>query len=345
MNRTTFSRCAMVLGTFAAVAPAPAFAQWTSSRVDGHAPIGVMGDHRHGAGEMMLSLRYMSMAMEGSRIGTERIADEAILSPAGENFMVTPHQMTMQMVMAGMMYAPSDRITLTAMVPYLRNTMDHVTRPGGAFTTESNGLGDLGFGALIGLGAWGRQAAHVGLGVSIPTGSIEATDVLPTSNGTAVQLPYPMQLGSGTFDVKPSITWLGQARTWSWGVQGAGTIRMGQNSRDWSLGNRADLTGWIGVPVMHDLSFSVRGALASWGDVDGADAAASVNPTVVPTARPDLRGGTRFDAGVGLNWYVHRATGLRLAAEVLAPVYQKLHGPQLEQDLSLQIGVQLVPLH
>lgn len=333
------------LGLAMAVIPGATPAQWTSSRVDGHAPIGVMGDHRHDAGEMMLSLRYMSMAMEGSRIGTTPIADADIVSPAAQNFMVTPQQMTMQMVMAGAMYAPSDRLTLMAMVPYHRNTMDHLTRAGGTFATASSGLGDLGLGAMVGLGAWGNQAAHLTLGASIPTGSIEAADVLPTSNGNAVQLPYPMQLGSGTLDVKPSLTWLGQARAWSWGVQGTGTIRLGENARGWRLGNRAELTGWVGVPVMRDLSVSVRGVLAGWGDVEGVDAAPSVNPAVVPTARTDLRGGTRFDAGVGLNWYVHRASGLRLGAELLAPIHQDLHGPQLERDVTLQVGLQVVPLH
>jgi len=42
---------------------------WTSGRADGHAPIGVMGDHQHEAGEWMVSFRYMRMAMEGNGTG------------------------------------------------------------------------------------------------------------------------------------------------------------------------------------------------------------------------------------------------------------------------------------
>ncbi len=38
--------------------------QTTSTRPDSHAPLGVMGDHAHGAGELMLSYRFMGMAME-----------------------------------------------------------------------------------------------------------------------------------------------------------------------------------------------------------------------------------------------------------------------------------------
>ena len=34
-------------------------------RVDTHAPIGVMGDHLHKQGEIMVSYRYMQMEMAG----------------------------------------------------------------------------------------------------------------------------------------------------------------------------------------------------------------------------------------------------------------------------------------
>ena len=320
-------------------------AQWTSSRVDGHAPIGVMADHRHEAGEVMLSLRSMPMTMEGSRIGTEAVSDASIVSPTGSNFMVTPTSMDMTMIMAGIMYAPSDRVTLLAMAHWLDASMDHLTRAGGTFTTESGGFGDITVGGMVGLGAWGNQAAHATLGVSLPTGSITEEDVLPTSGGEEVQLPYPMQVGSGTFDLKPGITWLGQGRGWSWGVQANGTIRLGENDRGWSLGNRIDATAWFALPLARDVSVSLRGAYVNWGDVEGSDPAPSVNPAVVPTARPDLRGGSRLDLAAGINVYVHRPSGFRLAAEVVRPVRQDLHGPQLETDWMLLLGAQVVPVH
>ena len=338
--------CAVIVGVGAsAIAPQTASAQWLSSRVDAHAPLGVMGDHRHEAGEVMLSLRYMTMPMTGSRIGTDRVSNESIVSPTGSNFLATPVKMPMQMVMAGVMYAPVDRITLNAMVPYLSNSMHHITRTGGAFTTESQGIGDISIGALVGLAKWANQAAHLNLVVSLPTGSITEQDELPTSNGAEVQLPYPMQVGSGTVDLKPGITWLGQSQRWSWGAQTMGTFRAGDNSRGWRNGNRFDATGWVGVPASKNVSFSIRGVVSSWGDVKGSDSAPSVNPSVVPTARTDLRGGTRFDAGIGANWYVYRPAGLRFAAELLTPLYQDLHGPQLENDYTLVVGMQIVAKH
>ena len=43
-----------------------------------HAPIGVMADHRHKKGEVMLSYRYMNMDMDGSRIGTNSASPETL---------------------------------------------------------------------------------------------------------------------------------------------------------------------------------------------------------------------------------------------------------------------------
>ncbi len=40
---------------------------YDSSRSDSHAPIGVMGDHTHAAGEVMVGVRYMFMEMDGMR--------------------------------------------------------------------------------------------------------------------------------------------------------------------------------------------------------------------------------------------------------------------------------------
>ncbi|MEZ4455337.1 MAG: hypothetical protein R2882_02120 [Gemmatimonadales bacterium] len=322
-----------------------AAAQWTSKRPDGHAPIGVMGDHRHEAGEVMLSYRFMRMSMQGSRLGSARIADAEIVSASGQNFTVTPTEMPMTMHMFGAMVAPSDRITLMAMLPVISKDMTHLTRAGGSFTTSSSGIGDVSLAAMIGLADWGNQTAFLTLGASAPTGSITAQDVLPTSNGAAVQLPYPMQLGTGSWGVLPGITWLGEAADWSWGGQAKGAFNLGDNDRGWKVGNKGTATFWGARRLNQTVSASLRVAGSTWGDISGQDAAASVNPAVVPTARPDLRGGTRFDAGIGLNLSFPKARGLRFAGEFLVPMYQNLHGPQLETDWQLVAGIQLVPVH
>ena len=330
---------------------------WTSHRPDGHAPIGVMGDHTHGGQEVMLSYRSMWMPMSGSRLGTDAIADAEIVSPTGQNFLVTPSEMPMRMDMLGVMYAPAKRATFMAMVPFVTYSMDHRSRmsvaadpEAVAFSTSSSGLGDVSASALVLLAEAGRSRVHAGLGASFPTGSIDKTDDTPM--GTDQLLPYPMQTGSGTVDLQPSLTYLGQSDHFGWGAQARGTVRLGENDRNYALGDRAGLTAWGSVGVTEAVSLSARLDGQAWDNVhvaDGLDVgdmgypySMGVASRLVPTVFPDLRAGERVDLSVGANAMVPSGPlhGLRAAVEVGVPVYQRLAGPQLETDLVLTLGAQ-----
>jgi hypothetical protein len=249
--------------------------------------------------------------------------------------------MTMNMHMFGLMYAPADPVTLMVMLPILDLDMDHQTGMGGMFTTSSSGIGDLGLSALVKLVNRNRNSLHLNLGVSLPTGSIEEVDLTPASAPNEAQLPYPMQTGSGTTDLEPGMTYLGQTADWSWGLQGRGTFRVSDNDRSYRLGNVGQATSWLARRWNQWISTSIRLQGRTTGNVKGADPA--LNPAMVPTADPDLRGGTRIDVGLGLNFEVASRGplhGQRLAVEFLLPAYQSLDGPQLENDYTLVIGWQ-----
>ena len=196
------------------------------TRPDSHAPIGVMGDHVHKKGEWMLSFRTMTMTMQGNLQGTNSLSPEAIVQTQANafagmpmqpaNLRVVPTKMTMAMQMLGAMYAPTDRVTLMAMTSYKNTEMDHITFLGGmgtqrlgTFTTKTSGLGDTQVAALIKLGADSGASWHGTLGVSLPTGDIEETDQIltPMNMRPTVRLPYPMQLGSGSFDLVSGLTY------------------------------------------------------------------------------------------------------------------------------------------
>ena len=307
---------------------------WTSGRPDGHAPLGVMRDHVHEKGEFMISYRYMFMSMDGNRDGTDDLSIDDVLA----DFMVSPEDMTMEMHMIGVMYAPSNDLTLMAMFPFVSKEMDHVTRMDTRFTTNSGGLGDIKLSGLYQILDRDRQTIHLNLGFSVPTGSIDERDDTPA--GDDVILPYPMQIGSGTVDLRPGITYLGQSDNWSWGAQANTVLRLGENDRGYSVGNRYQLTGWTARKLNDNLSLSLRLDGETRENYDGADSA--LNPAVIPTADPDLRGGTRLDLGLGLNVYFPEGflPGGRLATEFEFPIYQSLDGPQLETDWQFTIGIQ-----
>ena len=312
-------------------------------RPDAHAPIGVMGDHVHHEGEFMLSYRYMNMHMDGNRDGNDRVSREEVL----RDFLVAPTEMNMEMHMVGAMYAPKDWITLMIMIPFVQIEMDHITRMGQRFTTRSKGIGDITTSALVKL--WEEEAhqVHANIGFSWPSGSIDREDNTPASMGNDVTLPYPMQIGSGSVELLPGLTYNGQMELFSWGAQGMGTIRLHENEQDYRVGNEYMLTGWASVKPLRWVSGGVRLQWRQWFDVEGEDSRipgvmGRPPETTVPTADPNLRGGQQLDIGPSVNFLVPEGVfkGVRLAFEFLVPIHRKLDGPQLETDWTLTAGVQ-----
>ena len=116
------------VGVLSTAAPAFAHEGFAASGPDGHAPLGVMGDHTHNTGEWMFSYRYMHMSMQGNRSGDERIsADEIVTTQANPFFgapmqpptlRVVPTEMNTDMHMLGAMYAPADWLTVMVMSSY-----------------------------------------------------------------------------------------------------------------------------------------------------------------------------------------------------------------------------------
>jgi len=305
-------------------------------------PIGVMGAHMHPKGGFMFSYRYARMRMDGNRDGTKRVPIDEILMPDG-SYMVSPSDMDMQMHMFGAMYAPVDWVTLTAMIPYVELSMDHHMANRNRFETNSKGVGDLRLSGLFKIFETGRNRAHLNFGLSFPTGRIGHKDQvpIPMAGFQNKRLPYPMQIGSGTWDILPGATYAGSSDWLGWGAQVIGTVRFGENRHDYRLGHRADATAWITLPVLDWLDLSARFVYAYWGDIAGADD--GLNPNAVATADPDLRKGQRIDllAGLSVRLPWDRFGAHRFGVEAGGPPWQQLDGPQLGSKWRVIAGWQL----
>ena len=163
----------------------------------------------------------------------------------------------MEMHMLGIMYAPTDQLTLMAMTSYVDTTMNHLVDPAVAgminggdsgFTTDSSGYGDIKLSALYRFYLEDKSKAHFGIGLNLPNGSIDEKDETPAMGGRQRQLlPAAMQIGSGTFDLLTSLTYVQQFTGWSWGVQGSGVICIeSENDNNYRLGNKFELLSWAG---------------------------------------------------------------------------------------------------
>lgn len=314
----------------AAIEPLEESHEVHTSRPDSHAPIGVMGDHLHKKGEWMVSYRFKNMGMDGSLNGSSDISDQTILKA----YRITPTRMTMSAHMLGLMVAPSDNVTLMFGLPFMHKNMDHITRAGGKFTTTADGVGDFKATALVNLWKNDNHELHFNAGLSLPTGTVEARDSTPM--GPDQILPYPMQLGSGTIDLNPGLTYTGESENWSWGGQLLGTIRVGSNKRGYTLGNEGEFSIWGARRFNEHASSSLRLNGKTWGNISGSDPA--LNPLLIPTADPNLRAGSRLDALLGLNSLL--GDGNRLSIEAGVPIAQSLDGPQLKTKYVVTAGWQ-----
>ncbi len=240
--------------------------------------------------------------------------------------------------MLGVMYGVTDKLTLMAMTNYMDVSMD-MDSPSGIKKMQATGLGDSSFSALYQVyneekGA-GRANAHIGLGLSLPTGNIKK------ENGIGRYHSIPMQLGSGTYDLTPSVTYNHFINEdWSWGALAQATLHTGTNDVGYTLGDSFNVTTWVARNINKNFSVSGRVNFKSWSGFDGQqnNGVFELNPTMALPTDPENFGGTRTDLYIGLN-YLHES-GVRLATELGKTIHQDLQGVQLGNDWSLNFGLQ-----
>lgn len=317
----------------------------SAPRSDSHAPIGIMGDHLHGKGEWMLSYRHMDMRMEGHRAGSDKLTAHEVFM---RGFSAAATSMDMKMDMFGIMYAPSDRVTLMGMVNHIDLEMDMVMSPNagmsgmhdmhsaGGMTHATSGWGDVGVMALIKAfdNRSGRKA-HWNLGVTAPTGSV-------TEKMHETYQPYGMQLGSATWDAKIGATYLDLNDTYSWGGQILGTVRLeDMGDSGFSRANALETSIWGTWKSSTALSFSGRLKYSTEGTLNG-----HYNGLHAHAAPPHLQsnyGGDVLEVILGINYLITDGmlNGHRIALEVGMPVYQDLNGVGMNRKEMVTLGWQL----
>jgi hypothetical protein len=313
------------------------------------APVGL--DHVHGplrAGEFMFGYRYGYAQWSGDFLhGTQAVDDSAILEQAcaPTQCATVTREMSMNMHMLDLMYAPSDWLTLVVMPQFMDMSMAVANIPGapvggghhhggaGDDTHTTGGVGDTTFGALVKLHDVGTHAAHLGLMLRAPSG-----DYAIRHGNVRIGnfMHYDMQTGSGTWDLAPSLTWNGQWRRWSFGAQGAAVVRVqGANGAGYRLGDRLETSLWSGCALTDWLGVTLRVTHTLQGAVHGQFKPAVLAVVSGPMDLPDNTGGRYFDLGAGLSAKVMHGT---LSVEWLAPVSDDVNGFQRERAGTLFAG-------
>lgn len=304
--------------------------------------------HTHPAGMWMVTYKYMHMNMSGLRDGTSDVDSGSVgfKRPAKYSYMMIPTDMTMDMHMAMLMYGITDRLTIMAMANYLVNSMDMLMDMGPMkpITKEdpmkTSGFGDTEFRGIYKINNYLTGS----LGVSLPTGSITESVTMMKKEYRA---PYGMQLGSGTYDLKPALTYSGLSddAKWNWGAQAMYTWHTADNKNDWSYGDSLKLTGWL-QRAFGPASSWLRLAFSNAGRIEGQDPEIDklIHPVKgmgapTPDADPGNYGGQRLDGLIGVSF---SKGAWSIGVEAGLPLYQNLNGLQLKTTWTLNAGVQVM---
>ena len=304
-------------------------------------PSGVMISHVHQKNEWMLSYRFMRMNMDGILNGSNAMSDNEVFN----SYTAVPKTMQMNMHMLMVMYGLTNKITLMGMFNYNSNYMKMSMKMGNSMhnhTMNSSGVGDAKITALYSLVKKSNSQFLLSLGLSIPTGNINLKGKSNSMMYPNERYPYNMQLGSGTFDVLPCVSYLTQKNKWFFSSQLFSTIRIVNNSIGYRYGNDVTLNSWVAWQWLPIISSSLRLEAFASQKINGKDA--SLNQSMEISANPSNYGGERLFCYLGSGFQPRKGVfkNTKLSFEYGIPLYQHVNGLQMKQTHNLNLALNLI---
>ncbi|MBT6145870.1 MAG: hypothetical protein HOH74_10585 [Gemmatimonadetes bacterium] len=301
-----------------------------------------------------LGYRLVFARFDGNRDGTEDLSIEDVIwnrddgeARTTDNFPVVPLEINQQAHLFDIGYDLGRSLSVNVLIPFIHQSTDHCSIIAGFedFVISSSGIGDIALSATTPVRHRDRHVVVAHLGLSLPIGSIDEIGPTPRDPENDTQLPYTMQIGSGTIDLLPGIVYSGSTDRIEWGARGRATLRLGESDRNYTLGNRLSASGWIQKRLRPWVSPNLRLTLQKWGRIDGRDAdlqidALPVSPYPAAVTDPDKFGGTKLHVSVGSTFSGREGlvANHSLSLDFGIPVYQHLNGPQPKEIFRLSAG-------
>ena len=244
----------------------------------------------------------------------------------------------------GIMYAPVNNVVIRAMHSYRLNsmTMQNRMNPSTVTTSTTEGFGDLFIGAGYTFLDWHKHpvqhSLHADLLIGLPTGSIDEKN-----DSTGKNQAYMLQLGSGSYELRPSVAYNGSTKHVTWGAQVISVIRLNENANEYKLGNEYEANIWSSFRFIDWLSFSLRLNATLQDNITGADPN-QASTTMMPGADPESSGYKQIMALAGLNFYLPHMGNVmsRIGVEGGVPIYQFRNGTQRALSYTWTAGLRVM---
>ena len=154
-------------------------------------------------------------------------------------------------------------------------------------------------------------------------------------------MPNTIQLGLGTWNFPLFVSFRKYEEQWDCSVDGRFTLRTGENDRDYRLGNKASLGGWLMWKGASAFKLGVRLDHRWRDDIDGEDASPRVPipafPYPAPVTNPNAFGGELVDLTAFVR--VPLTQGWYVEASYAQSIYLDLNGPQSSEKYHFSIDV------
>ncbi len=296
-----------------------------------------------------VDLSYKQVLFDGYLKGIDKISNDEILFDGSEqrtdeNFPVVPTVIKQEAYIVTLSYIYENSDSISISIPLIRQSTDHISIVPGYdfFTLKSEGLGDIVFNYHRNVNHWNKQQLKIFVGLSIPSGSINTVGDTPRASGNQ-QLPYTMQLGSGTWDIPAGVSYHNnQSPLYRWGGNFFSKTHVGKNNRDYRLGNRVALSSWIKWRTKDTFQPIVKLVYQNWAHIVGQDDEITVPgafPYPAPITNPNFYGGKKLNMSLGVDMIVSDETGLSF--EFSAPIYQSLNGIQSKEVYNVSLNLSL----
>ena len=299
------------------------------SRPDFVYPAGVKGGKNMMSKKLMFGYKFGTMEMKCCKDGTSSVDENFI---KGLNFSMTPISMTMRMHMLSTMYAVNNKFSLMAMLPYIEKEMEMKMLSGMMMgklhKTSSRGFGDLNLAALYKY----SKKSNIKVAISIPSGEFNEKD--HNMSGVLKMMPYPMQIGSGTYDLILGYSFQEILDNWSYGAQLNMVTRFDYNSEGWKYGDRRELNLWASKPMSKNLSISFGFDIEHQENIQGRS---SFRMGTTPTWNEYFHSHLRLSSNFGINYKIPNSMS-RIGFQCGTPIYRDVNGPQMDPDLKCNIG-------
>lgn len=303
-------------------------------------PAGVMISHVHDKNVLMFGYRLMSMNMSGHMRDAKAISNATIL----KDYQAAADKMHMQMQMIMLMYGISNRLTVMAMVPYQTNYMEMRMKMGDIVhehSMKTEGVGDIKVIALYAIFKDETSQCIVNGGINLPTGANNLKGSSLDMMYPSARLPYSMQLGSGSYDVLPGISYIVKKEKLAFSSQFNSTVRLKNNLLGYRLGNEYNLNSWLAYSWLPFISNSIRVDCIHVESIKKGDP--SLNIHAEPSSNFLNYGGNYINTYLGtvMQFEKKSLNKFRLSFEYGIPIYQNVNGIQMNNKPSYSINASI----